>query len=117
MKNSELYVTNIKIKNILNNDNSIINRVNSHQNQNRKNILNNPNYNFKFENDISILSKNNKNKKSLKSIYNSYANNINTKINKSNISHINKNINYKNGNYLNSSSLLIKIKVLYQNYY
>ena len=54
MKNTELYANNIKIKNILNNDNSIINRVNSHQNQNRKNILNNPNYNFKFENTISI---------------------------------------------------------------
>ena len=110
MKNSELYTNNIKLKNILNSDNSITNRANSHQNQNRKNILNNPNYNFKFENAISILSKNNKNKNSLKSIYNSYANNINSKINKSNISHINKNINYKNGHYLNSSSLLINNK-------
>ena len=54
MKNTELYANNIKIKNIVNSDNSIINRANSHQNQNRKNILNNPNYNFKFENTISI---------------------------------------------------------------
>ena len=94
IKNSELYANNIKIKNIVNSDNNVINRVNSNQNQNRKNILNNPNYNFKFENAISILSKNNNN--SLKSIYNFYANNINSKINKSNISYTNKNINYKN---------------------
>ena len=110
MKNSEYNANNIKIKYLLNSDNSIINTTNSHQNQNRKNILNNPNYNLKFENAISILSKNNKNKNSLKSIYNSYSNNINSKINKSNILHINKNINYKNGNYLNSFSLLIKNK-------